>query len=114
VCGLAECLYHEFAAFGVSVTNALPGFVNTEIGYVTKSGKVDLSKRNLIPEWLAANPEDAAAEIMAAVYARKPEVIVTAHGKLVAALGRYLPRLTRFGQHLTAREVIKIVEGASG
>ncbi|MBM3290605.1 MAG: SDR family NAD(P)-dependent oxidoreductase, partial [Candidatus Hydrogenedentes bacterium] len=71
-CGLAESLYHELAEYGISVTNVLPGFVNTEIGYVAHDGSVDPKRKNLIPEWLAAGPDAAAAEILRAVRARKP------------------------------------------
>lgn len=112
-CALAESLYHEFSELGVSVTNILPGFVNTEIGYVRRDGKVDLGGKNLIPDWLAATPDAAALEILRAIHARKPEVIVTAHGRLFEAAGRYFPRLTRFGQRLTANEVIKMLESGS-
>ncbi|NUM53355.1 MAG: SDR family NAD(P)-dependent oxidoreductase [Candidatus Hydrogenedentes bacterium] len=109
-CGLAECLYHEFSEFGVSVTNVLPGFVNTEIGYVKRNGSIDRAKPNTIPEWLAAGADQAAAEMLDAIHARKAEVVLTAHGKLIEAVGRYFPRLTRLGQRLAAKEVMHILE----
>jgi NAD(P)-dependent dehydrogenase (short-subunit alcohol dehydrogenase family) len=108
--GLAETLYLELARFDVSVTLVLPGFVATEIGQVNNEGVFDPGKESLIPSWLAVSPEDAAGEVVDALYRRRFEAVVSTHGKLLAAFGRYFPHMTRLSQRLGANQVIGVVE----
>jgi len=56
-------------------------------------GREDRRPKNLM--W----PTDKAARVMAkALFARKTELVFTAHGKLGAALGQHMPGLTVFAQ----------------
>lgn len=112
VCGLAEALYVELAELGVSVTCVLPGFVRTEIGKVDRYGKLRANRRDPLPSWLAASPESVAKEIVTAVARRQFEVVVTGHGKAIAAVGRYFPRLVRGAQRLGAKELIHQIDRA--
>lgn len=108
--GLAETLYLELARLQISVTLVLPGFVATEIGQVNNEGVFDPGKESPIPSWLAVSPEDAASEVVDAIYRRRFEAVISAHGKLFAAVGRYFPHMTRFSQRLGANQVIGVVE----
>ena len=95
VVGLAESLYYELAPAGVSVTCINPGFIASEIRSVNKEG-VYTGKPDPVPAFLVAPASAAAHAIVHALYKRRPEVIITAHGKLLIFLARHCPRTTRF------------------
>jgi len=93
---LAESLYYELADAGVSVTCICPGLVASEIRFIDNDGRLRPDGIDPAPGFLIVPAERAARSIAAALYRRKPEVVVTGHGKLMVALVRHAPRLMRF------------------
>jgi len=94
VVGLAECLYYDLADRGVSVTCINPGFVASEIRSVNNRGELT-GKPDPAPQFLVMPAAKAARQIVRALYRRRPEVIITRHGKMMIFLARHFPRLTR-------------------
>jgi len=94
VVGLAECLYYDLADRGVSVTCINPGFVASEIRRVNNRGELT-GKPDPVPQFLVMPAAKAARQIVRALYRRRPEVIITRHGKIMIFLARHFPRLTR-------------------
>ena len=95
VVGLAESIASELAAVDVSVTCINPGFVTSEIRNVNNAGAY-VGGKDPIPGWLVMPTEKAARQIVRALYRRKPEAIITGHGKVLDAVFRHFPRTTRF------------------
>ena len=91
--GLCDTLYMELKTQGVSVSNILPGLVESEIAWVGNDGqfKPTPSKR---PNYLVWPAKRAAKSIAKAIFKRKRQAIITGHGKLAVFLARYLPGLT--------------------
>ncbi len=95
VIGLGEAIYHDLDELGVSVTLINPGFVESELRHINNRGELT-NKPDPIPSWLVVPVEKAARTIVNALYRRKPDVIVTNHGKVFALCKRFLPRATRW------------------
>jgi short-subunit dehydrogenase len=95
---LAESLRQELAADGVSVTLLSPGFVDSDIRRTDNRGLVHPHAPDPVPAWLRMSVDAAARDIVDAIYRRKRERIVTAHGKLLVFVYRHLPWLIRFAQ----------------
>jgi short-subunit dehydrogenase len=94
---LADAITPELRATGVKVTLLSPGFVTSEIRHIDNRGVVHPNSKDPIPPWLVVSTPDAAREILRAVAKGKRERIVTGHGKVVVALGRFAPWLLRMG-----------------
>ena len=95
VIGLAEAIYHDLDEQGIAVTLINPGFVASELRHVNNRGEVT-NKPDPIPAWLVLPTDKAARTIINALYRRKPDVIVTFHGKVFALCKRLFPRATRW------------------
>lgn len=95
IIGLAESIWHELDEIGVSVTCVNPGFVASEIRSVDNYGRYT-GNPDPVPSWLVMPAEQAARLIIRAVWRRKPEYIVTFHGKLAVWLQRHFPGLVRW------------------
>jgi short-subunit dehydrogenase len=95
LCGLAESIYGEFAAQGVSVTLINPGFVASEIRHKDNREQVHLDRKDPAPAWLVVPAEKAAAEILSALHRRKFEAVITGHGKTITFIARHFPRVLR-------------------
>ncbi len=93
---IGETLAMELHGSGVSVTTVHPGFVESEIAQVDNRGHFDAARRDRRPAKLMWKSDDAARVIVDAVHARRREFIFTAHGRLVAFLGRHAPGLVHF------------------
>jgi short-subunit dehydrogenase len=106
---LAGCLYYELSDLGVSVTCINPGFVASEIRSVNNDGELT-GKPDPVPQWLVMPAEKAARQIVHAPYKRKPEVVLTKHGKTAVSLGRHFPRLTRTAIRLASRNRLHEIE----
>ncbi len=90
---LLEALYWEMKPLGVSVTLACPGFVKTEIRKVNNRGEYRDHAREPVPEWLMMKAPVAARQIVRAIERKKPEVILTTHGKILVWIQRHFPWL---------------------
>jgi short-subunit dehydrogenase len=100
---LAESLRQELAADGVSVTLISPGFVDSDIRRTDNRGVVHGDAKDPVPAWLRMPVDAAARDIVDAVYRRKRERVVTAHGKLLVLVYRHCPWLIRLLQRAGIR-----------
>ena len=94
---LAMSLRGELAPEGVSVTLISPGFVASEIRQVDNRGGWHPHAKDPLPSWLPMPADVAAKKIVAAVYRRRREAIITVHGKLLVWLSRFAPWVLRLG-----------------
>lgn len=111
VVGLAESLYYDLADRGVSVTCINPGIVESEIRSVNNRGEYT-GKPDPAPRWIVMAPDKAARQMVHALWKRKPEIVVTGHGKLIVFAARHLPRTTRAALRLATRNRIDKVQKA--
>ncbi len=93
---LAEGLRAELAPAGVDVVLLSPGYVTSEIRQVDRHGRYRPEFRDPIPDWLQMPAEVAARKMVRAIERRRPEAVITVHGKLLVAMARHSPRLSRF------------------
>lgn len=106
VIGFAESLYYDLLPRGISVTCIKPGIVESEIRSVNNDG-IYTGKPDPAPAWITQPSSAAAREIVHALYRRKPEHVVTGHGKIIAFLVRHFPRLTRAIFRTGAKRMIR-------
>jgi short-subunit dehydrogenase len=92
---LAEALRPELAPHGVTVTLISPGFVTSEIRQVDNRGGWHPHVKDPLPSWLPMPADVAAKKIIAAVYRRRREAIITVHGKTLVWLSRFAPWVLR-------------------
>jgi short-subunit dehydrogenase len=102
---LSECLRHELAPDGVSVTHLAPGFIESEFRRVDNHSAFHDAARDPVPRWLVMPAEAAAKKILAAVAARSPECVITGHAKLAVGASRYAPGLVSRAVGLSRRLV---------
>ncbi len=95
VCALSECIYYDLKPMGVSVTLINPGFVKSEIRHKNKYGELT-NRPDPVPSFLVMPTEKAGKQIVCALYHRKPELIITKHGKFSIFFGRHFPKTYRF------------------
>ena len=92
---LADAVTPELALTGVTVTLISPGFVASDIRRVDNQGTLHAGAADPIPQWLVVPTETAVRQILRAVARGKREAIITGHGKVLVALERCLPWLSR-------------------
>lgn len=92
--GFAEAIYYDLHEHGVAVTCINPGIVASEIRSVNNAGTYT-GKADPAPKFLVMPVEKAARQIVRALYRRKPEVVITRHGKFAIFMNRHFPRTTR-------------------
>jgi short-subunit dehydrogenase len=101
---LAQSITPELARAGVSVTLVSPGFVASNIRKVDNVGRFHSDAPEPMPAWLVADTQRVCRLILRAVAARRPEVIITGHGKLLVAIERFAPWILRAaGRRMAAR-----------
>jgi len=88
----AESLHQELKPQGVSVTLICPGFVQSEIRLVNNKGEFREQAKDPVPAWIQMPADKAARAIYKAIQRRKPEAIITFHGKVLVWLKRHFPR----------------------
>ena len=93
---LAQSLWLEWGAQGVSVTLIEPGFVASEIRQVNNQGIYKPSSADPVPNWLLLPAEKAAKDIARAVIKRRRSAVITFHGKVIIWLTRFTPWLVDF------------------
>jgi len=89
---LADAITPELDLVGVTVTLISPGFVTSDIRRTDNQGTLHAEAAEPIPQWLVMPTEKAARQILRAVARGKAEAIITAHGKILVALERFVPR----------------------
>jgi len=107
---LADSLHQELAPSGLSVTHICPGFVESEIRQVDNQGIRHERAKDRVPQWLRFPADQAAKQIVHAIFKRKREKIITFHGKVAVFLQRHLPCLfasLRGHLRVTARKEAK-------
>ncbi len=95
VVGLCEAIYPELRAKGISLTLINPGFVESEIAQVNRHGEFNPRQKDRRPALLIADTDRVAHTMVTAIYRRRPEVVITQHGKLIVCLKRFVPGLVR-------------------
>jgi short-subunit dehydrogenase len=106
---LAESLMGELAHDGVSVTHVAPGFVESEIRVGRRGGRQDP-----VPQVLLLPAHVAARRIADAVQARRPEIVLTRHGKAGVFIQRHAPAFVRVGLRLVGKRVTESLDRIAG
>ena len=92
---LADAITPELRGRGVTVSLISPGFVASDIRRVDNQGTLHAAAADPIPGWLVMPTDAAVRQILRAVARGQRETIVTAHGRLLVAIERFLPWLSR-------------------
>ena len=92
---LADAITPELALSGVKVTLVSPGFVASDIRRTDNQGGLHAQAADPIPAWLVVPTDQAVRQILRAIARGKREVIVTGHGKMLVAIERFAPWLSR-------------------
>jgi short-subunit dehydrogenase len=92
---LADCITPELRSSGVKVTLISPGFVESNIRHVGNDGNFQPEAKGTVPDWIVMSTEKACRQILRAVARGKREAVITNHGKLLVAIERFAPWLTR-------------------
>lgn len=108
---IAEALNHEWRGDGVAVTHIAPGFVESELRHHDGLGNLVEGARDPIPAWLVMPRATAALQIADALAERRPEVVITGHGKALAFLSRHAPWLTSAAVRLFFRRRERAARG---
>jgi len=93
--GFGESVYYELLGSGVSVTLVLPGVVESEFRRIDNQGVYHPEREDTAPSWLIVPAERAARDILEALRRRKPEAVITGHGKAAVWFHRHFPRTFR-------------------
>jgi short-subunit dehydrogenase len=94
--GFSEAVRHELAENGVGVTVVHPGGIKTRIAETARTGSgVSVEEyeqgRKQFAKLLRIAPEDAAAQIVAAIEKRRPRLLIGASAKIPDVLVRLMP-----------------------
>lgn len=89
---LANSFRGELKKDGVTVTLIAPGFVVSEIRQIDNQGLHHPNASDPVPPFLRVPTEVAARKIVRAIVQRRPEAVITAHGKVAVFIQRHLPR----------------------
>lgn len=109
--GFAESIYYDLLERGVSVTVINPGIVASELRSLNNRGE-HTGKPDPAPKWITMPADKAASQIVRALYKRKPEFIVTRHGKAIVWLYRHFPGLVRTVLRRSSRGKLDKIETA--
>lgn len=92
---LAATLQAELAADHINVTLISSGFVDSDIRRTDNHGRYHQNAVDPLPQWIRVPTAKAARLIATAVYRKRRERVISAHGKLVVFLSRHVPGLLR-------------------
>jgi short-subunit dehydrogenase len=93
---LAESIRGDLAAEGIAVTLLSPGFVDSDIRRVDNRGRLHERAKDPVPEWIRVRASAAVGSMLNAIYKRRREGIITAHGRAIVFVYRHFPWLVRF------------------
>jgi NAD(P)-dependent dehydrogenase (short-subunit alcohol dehydrogenase family) len=105
---LADSIREELRPHGISVTTIAPGFVDSEIRRVDRGGVFRPETPEPVPAWLRVRTDVAARHIIRAIDRRRPEAVITGHGKLMVQLARHAPWTMRALARLLAPKLRKV------
>lgn len=105
---LADSIREELRPYGVSVTLIAPGFIESEIRRVDRNGVYRPEAPDPVPPWLRVPVAPAARKMVRAIERRRPEVVITGHGKVLAQLARHAPWSIRLLSRVAAPKVRKV------
>jgi NAD(P)-dependent dehydrogenase (short-subunit alcohol dehydrogenase family) len=105
---LAESLSEEVRSLGISVTLISPGFVDSEIRRIDRTGVLRDDAPDPVPAWLRVPTRTAARNIVRAIERRRPEAVITTHGKAMVQLARHAPWTMRLLTRMLAPKVRKV------
>jgi short-subunit dehydrogenase len=101
---LANSITPELARLGVALTLISPGFVESNIRRVDNRGVLHAEAPEPMPAWLVMSRRKAVRQILRAVARRRREAIITGHGRVLIALERLAPWISRaVGRRMAAR-----------
>lgn len=92
---LANAITPELQLNGVTVTLISPGFVASDIRRVDNKGTLHAGAADPVPRWLVMPTDKAVRQMLRAVARGKREAIITGHGKILVAIERFMPWLSR-------------------
>jgi len=92
---LADAITPELSRSGVTVTLISPGFVASDIRRVDNHGTLHARAADPVPPWLVMPTAKAVRHMLRAIARGKREAIITGHGRLLVALERGVPWLSR-------------------
>ncbi len=92
---LADAITPELSLAGVKVTLISPGFVASDIRRVDNQGALHAGAPDPIPRWLIMPTAKAVHQILSAVARGQAEAIITGHGRILVAVERFMPWLSR-------------------
>lgn len=101
--GLADGLGHELAPYGVSVTEVMSGFVDTEI-------YTNVPLRRRPHRLITLTPDQAAVQIVSAVYRRKRCLMLPWPTKMAIFLQRHFPWLVYMAIDRAFRKATRLRE----
>lgn len=91
---IGETLSTELVGSGVTCTTIHPGFVESEVMKVDKTGAYHEDWPDSRPAKLLWKANDAARVMVQAIHQRKREFIFTGHGRIAVMMARHFPALT--------------------
>ena len=93
VTSLAKSWSLELKGAGVSLTLLTPGFVDSQIRRLDAQGRFNEQARDPVPGWLVMPTQVAARQAVDAIAARKNELVITWHGKVLLVLQKWIPAI---------------------
>lgn len=90
---LAKALQYEWKNKGISVTHLAPGFVDSDIRRTDNAGNLKEDHPDPIPSWIRVSTPIAVKEMVRAIQKKKPQKVITGHGKLILVFNQYFPGL---------------------
>lgn len=84
--GVCNTLYQELQGSGVSITNIIPGLVESDIALTGNDGVFNPTRVDRRPKRFMWTSEHAAIDIAKAIERRKREAVITGHGKFAVFL----------------------------
>lgn len=91
---IGETLSTELVGSGVTCTTIHPGFVESEVMKIDKTGAYHEDWPDSRPAKLLWKANDAARVMVQAIHQRKREFIFTGHGRIAVMMARHFPALT--------------------
>ncbi|MCE5328605.1 MAG: SDR family oxidoreductase [Planctomycetaceae bacterium] len=109
ICGLTDALRVELRPHGVHVTSVCPGLIETEFSEHVV-GSPDRGKSEFFRRMKRMPAAVAARKIVAVTGKHKPEMVITAGGKLLSCIAALSPRLADWMMSIYYRDQLKMAQ----